>query len=96
MGAWARGAVCGALVISGGCLVLTGAAIAKDNPPVGAKITEEQAKAIALKVMPGKVTDVTIEKKRGKTVYVVEIMTNGQGEKDVFVDVVSGTVVGTD
>jgi uncharacterized membrane protein YkoI len=60
------------------------------------RITEEQATAIALKVMPGKATGVTIERKRGKNVYVVEIMTASQGEKDVFVDMVSGKVLGTD
>ena len=38
-----------------------------------AKITEEQAKKIALERIPGKVTDVKIERKRGKNVYVIEI-----------------------
>ena len=46
--------------------------------------------------MPGKVTGVVIEKKKGKTVYVVEIMTEKKGEIDVFVDIVSGKVIGTD
>jgi uncharacterized membrane protein YkoI len=61
-----------------------------------AKISEEQAKKIALERIPGKVTDVTIERKRGKNVYVVEIQTPDQGEKDVFVDIVTGQIVGTD
>ena len=64
--------------------------------PAGAKITSEQASAIALKAIPGKVTSVTIEKKLGKNVYVVEIMSETQGETDVFVDLVSGKVIGTD
>ena len=64
--------------------------------PAGAKITSDQASAIALKAIPGKVTGVTIEKKLGKNVYVVEIMSQTQGEKDVFVDLVSGKVIGTD
>lgn len=64
--------------------------------PAGAKITSEQASAIAVKAIPGKVTSVKIEKKLGKNVYVVEIMSETQGEKDVFVDLVSGKVIGTD
>ena len=64
------------------------------TPPV-AKITEEQATKIALERIPGKVTDVKIERKRGKNVYVVEIQT-AQGEKDVFVDIETGRIVGTD
>jgi uncharacterized membrane protein YkoI len=60
-----------------------------------AKITTEQASEIALKLVPGRVTSVVIERKRGRNVYVVEIITNG-GEKDVFVDIETGRVVGTD
>ena len=60
------------------------------------KITIEQAKAAALKVVPGRVTSVVIEKKQGKHVYVVEIAPRGGGEKDVFVDLDSGQVVGTE
>ena len=99
VGARLGAAICGALIISGSNLVLAGAAIAKDKPAASApdaKITEDQAKEIALKVMPGKVTGVAIEKKKGKTVYAVEIMTEKQGEKDVWVDVVSGKVIGID
>jgi uncharacterized membrane protein YkoI len=61
-----------------------------------AKITEEQAKKIALERIPGKVTDVTIERKRGKDVYVVEIQSPDQGEKDVLIDMVTGQIVGTE
>jgi uncharacterized membrane protein YkoI len=61
-----------------------------------AKITEAQAMKIALEQIPGKVTDVKIERKRGKNVYVVEIQTPDGGEKDVFVDIESGKIVGTD
>jgi len=61
-----------------------------------AKITPEQASKIALEKIPGNVTDVTIERKRGKNVYVVEIQTENDGEKDVFVDIKTGRVVGTD
>jgi uncharacterized membrane protein YkoI len=61
-----------------------------------AKITEAQAMKIALEQIPGKVTDVKIERKRGKNVYVVEIQTPDGGEKDVFVDIETGKIVGTD
>ena len=37
-----------------------------------------------------------IERKRGKNVYVVEIQTADEGEKDVFVDIKTGRIVGTD
>ena len=60
-----------------------------------AKVSIADAKRIALQRTPGKVTDVTIERKRGKSVYVVEIQTGG-GEVDVFVDTQTGEVVGTD
>jgi len=65
------------------------------NPPV-AKVSGDQATQIALKTIPGDPTSVKIERKRGKNVYVVEIMTKDKGEKDVFVDIESGDVVGTD
>jgi uncharacterized membrane protein YkoI len=64
--------------------------------PAGTKITKEQATKVALEQVPGKVTDVTIEKKRGKNVYVVEILSPDQGEKDVLVDMESGKVLGTE
>jgi len=68
----------------------------KERAQPAAKITEEQAKKIALERIPGKVTDVAIEKKQGKNVYVIEIQSQEQGEKDVFVDIETGKIVGTD
>jgi uncharacterized membrane protein YkoI len=65
------------------------------NTSAAAKVSEEQAKQIALKTMPGDVTSVVIEKKRGRNVYVVEIQTP-RGEKDVLVDIQTGDVVGTE
>ena len=65
------------------------------TPPV-AKVSSEKAVQIALKTIPGRATSVKIERKRGKNVYVVEVMTANSGEKDVFVDIESGDVVGTD
>jgi uncharacterized membrane protein YkoI len=64
--------------------------------PPAAKITQEEATKIALERIPGKVTEVTIERKRGRNVYVVEIQTQDDGEKDVFVDIETGRIVGTD
>ena len=66
------------------------------EPTSAPKITPEQASAAALKVVPGHVTSVVIEKKRGTNVYVVEIRTRGGGEKDVFVDLMTGQVLGTE
>jgi hypothetical protein len=65
------------------------------TPPV-AKVSGERATQIALGAIPGKATSLKIERKRGKNVYTVEIMTKDQGEKDVFVDIESGDIVGTD
>jgi uncharacterized membrane protein YkoI len=65
------------------------------NTSAAAKISEEQAKQIALRKMPGEVTSVEIEKKSGRNVYIVEIQTP-KGEKDVLVDIQTGDVVGTE
>ena len=47
--------------------------------------------------MPGKVTDTGIEKKRGKNVWVIEIVADKDGaEIDVLVDPDSGKVIGID
>ena len=93
-GALARAAV---VICCASLAFAVSAASPKDTPtPKGAKITAEQAAAIAVKTMPGKVTDVKVEKKKGKNVYAVEIQTEGQGEKDVLVDIVTGEVVGVD
>jgi uncharacterized membrane protein YkoI len=67
----------------------------KYTPPV-AKVSGDEATKIALELMPGKATSVKIERKKGKNVYVVEIQTPKDGEKDVFVDIESGKIVGTD
>ena len=79
-------------------LLLPTVAMAQTTPQPAAapKISTEQAKAAALKVVPGRVTSVVIEKKQGKNVYVVEIVPRGGGEKDVFVDIETGQVLGTE
>lgn len=63
------------------------------SPTTTPKITEEQAKATALKAVPGNVTSIVIEKKGGKQVYVVEIAPRGGGEKDVHIDLDTGQVL---
>ena len=59
------------------------------------KFNEKQATEIALQRVPGEVTSVAIERKRGHNVYVVEIIAAKNGaETDVFVDIETGAVVG--
>ena len=80
-----------------------GATEAKDAvAPVGmqtssGKISKEVATKNALAALPGSVTDVTVEKKRGKNVWVIEIVAEKDGaETDVLVDMDSGKVIGMD
>jgi len=56
------------------------------------QITEQEAIAIAQKAVKGQITDVSIEKKYGKTVYVVEIDDDGV-ETDVIIDIDTGMVL---
>ncbi|HSH93743.1 MAG TPA: PepSY domain-containing protein, partial [Roseimicrobium sp.] len=65
-------------------------------PPV-AKVSSLAAKETALKEVPGKVTSMKIERYGKHNVYAVEIIATKYGvETDVFVDIESGKVVGTD
>ena len=67
------------------------------KPSAVPNISERQATQIALKAVPGEVTDVGIETKKGKKVYVIEIIAKKGGkETDVFVDMETGEVLGTD
>src|SRR3989344_936666 len=60
-------------------------------------ITEAQAREIALREVPGIVTDVSIERKYGKIAYVVEIKADADGtEKDVIIDASTGQVLGVE
>ena len=60
-------------------------------------ISEEQATQAALKAVPGEVTHFGVETKKGKKVYVIEIIAKKDGkETDVFVDMETGKVLGTD
>ncbi len=55
------------------------------------EITKDKAKEIALKEIPGRVTDIAIEEKFGKPAYVVEIQPDDKtGETDVIIDVYTG------
>ena len=65
-------------------------------PPV-AKIDHKQAMEIALKEIPGEVVSTEIERIGKHNVYTVEIIADKDGgEYDVFVDIETGEVVGTD
>jgi uncharacterized membrane protein YkoI len=89
--------ICAALAIMAGGLLFAGTASAADAAKTDVKITEEQAKESALKALPGKVNKVELEKKEGKKVYIVEIITEKEEKKkDVWVDPVSGKVIGVD
>jgi uncharacterized membrane protein YkoI len=61
----------------------------------GAKvISEEDAKQIAVKAVPGKVIDIAIEKKLGANRYVVEVQPEAGGkELDVVINMTSGKVL---
>ena len=61
----------------------------------GAKvISEDEAKKIAIKAVPGKATDIAIEKKLGVNRYVVEVQPAAGGkELDVVIDMATGKVI---
>lgn len=61
--------------------------------PKPASVTEDEAKAIALKEVPGEVTDITIETKGGKLVYVVQVDADDGPETDVLIDRETGEVL---
>ena len=68
-----------------------------DERGPGARVTKGEAMRAALATLPGKVTDVSVERKRGKQVYVIEIAAEKDGsETDVLVDMQTGAVLGID
>ena len=71
------------------------AAAASTATKGGAKvISEDEAKKIAVKAVPGKATDIAIEKKLGANRYVVEVQPAAGGkELDVVIDMTSGKVL---
>ena len=59
------------------------------------RISEDEAKQIAEKTVPGKAIDVAIENKRGANRFVVEVAPAAGGkEVDVIIDMTSGKVLG--
>lgn len=80
------------LAVTGGAVITANAAV---SAVAASNVTEEQAKAIALKALPGKVNKVELETKEGKKTYVVEIITEKtEGKKDVWVDYYTGKLRG--
>ncbi len=76
-------------------------AVEYDATPSAATVSEEltgqipeaQAKEIALREVPGTVTDVAIERKAGKIAYVVEVAAENGLETDVIIDIYTGAVL---
>jgi hypothetical protein len=67
--------------------------VEKQPEQLKTKITEAEAKEIALKRVRGTVTDIAIETKFGKPTYVVEIMPDYGYEVDVIIDIDTGEVL---
>jgi uncharacterized membrane protein YkoI len=57
------------------------------------EISEKEAEQIALRAVPGIITDIVKEKKYGQMVYTVEIDPNPGVETDVFIDIYTGEVL---
>ena len=89
-----------AVIAAGASIAVAGAAEIKDAAVAGVnsgpgKVSKEMATKNALLALPGKVTDVTVEKKHGKNVWVIEVVADKDGaETDVLVDMDSGGVIG--
>ena len=66
--------------------------------PMGTKISDDELKAIAVKAVPGRAVDVSIEKKLGANRYVVEVLSDADGgaEVDVIIDMETHRVLGID
>ena len=62
----------------------------------GSKITEEQARQIALKTVPGEITEVSIEKKLGANRYIIEVQATDGVETDVIINMETGKVLATE
>ena len=85
-----------ALALSVAVLAIPGAAFAYSGQEFSkdAKLSLEEARAIALKANPGKVTDEELEKFKGGLRYTFDIKTGGK-TKEVSVDGNSGRILGT-
>ena len=74
---------------SGGAFAYSGQEFSKD-----AKLSLEEARAIALQANPGKVTDEELEKFKGGLRYTFDIKSGGK-TKEVSVDGNNGKILGT-
>lgn len=75
-----------------GVAALTANAMAdpKSNP----RVTEEEAKSLALSAVPGSVQEAELEDEKGKSVYSVEIQPTGGGNRqEVLIDSETGEVI---
>ena len=70
-------------------LTLTQPSLAKPKP----KITMADAKATALKRMPGKLKSAELETEKGKLVYSFDIITDAKKIMEVQIDAMTGEVV---
>lgn len=66
------------------------------NDSLMTNITHDEAKKVALLEVPGTVTDIETDGYRGVLVYAVEIMADSGIEMDVFVDMKTGKVLGSE
>lgn len=77
-------------------LVLSNGALADGDNKVGksAKITADQAKEIALKAVPGTITDADLEKRKGKLFWYIDVQPNeGKfAKRQVRIDANAGNV----
>ena len=68
-----------------------------DAPKPVRKVSDEKAKEIALKAVPGEVTGIAVERKLGGVRIVVEVIAAKDGvETDVIIDMETGEVLGTE
>ncbi|MEO8800774.1 MAG: PepSY domain-containing protein [Polyangiaceae bacterium] len=61
-----------------------------------AKVSLVQARAIALRAVPGKIRKEELENEKGKQIYSFDINTGAKVDKEVNVDANTGTVVSID
>lgn len=78
--------------------LLSASAFAKDKLAAKAKISESEAKKIALTKVPGgKVTEGELEEEKGKLIWSFDIATKGSKDiTEVAVDAITGEVVSVD
>lgn len=69
-----------------------GTAFADSTP----KVSLVEARAIALKAVPGKIRKEELETEKGKQIYSFDINTGAKVDKEVNVDAKTGTVVSLD